>query len=118
MAPRVLTAALYICQQHSDSNKNHAGWTAFVKHRNIFNGNIETCLNRQVYNSYVLPAMTWVVKKWTLTNQVKNKLAAAQTKMDRSMLNFTYLDSKTNIWVREKTKVTNVIKQVRRRKWT
>ncbi len=35
-----------------------AGWRAFVKHRDIFKGNIGTCLKRQVYNSCVLPAMT------------------------------------------------------------
>ena len=55
---------------------------------------------------------------WPLTTQPKNKVATAQTKMERSMLNITYLDSKTYIWVRENTKVTDVIEQVRRRKWT
>ena len=50
------------------------------------------------------------------TTQAKNKLAAAQTKMERSMLNITYRDRKTNIWVREKTKVIDMIEQVRRRK--
>ena len=34
------------------------------------------------------------------------------------MLNITYRDRKTNVWVREKTMVTDVIEQVRRRKWT
>ena len=34
------------------------------------------------------------------------------------MLNITYSDRKTNVWVRKKTKVTYVIEQVRRRKWT
>ena len=34
------------------------------------------------------------------------------------MLNITYRDRKTNIWVREETKVTDVIEQVRRRKRT
>ena len=51
-----------------------------------------------------------------LTTHAKNKLAAAQTNMERSMLNITYRDRKTNIWVREK--VTDVNEQVRRRKWT
>ena len=32
------------------------------------------------------------------------------------MLNIAYRDRKTNIWVREKTKVADVIEQVRRRK--
>ena len=46
----------------------------------------------------------------------KEQLAVAQTNMEMSMLNITYRDRKTNIWVREKTKVTEVIEQFRR--WT
>ena len=34
------------------------------------------------------------------------------------MLNIKFRDRNTNILVREKTKVTDVIEQVRRRKWT
>ena len=37
----------------------------------------------------------------------KKRQAAAQTETERSMLNITYRDRKTNIWVREKTKVTD-----------
>ena len=75
-------------------------------------------MKRQVYNSCVLPAMTHGVETWALNTHAKNKLAVARTKMERSMLNITYRYRKTNIWVREKTKVTDVIDQVRRRKWT
>ncbi|KAK2183438.1 hypothetical protein NP493_312g04010 [Ridgeia piscesae] len=110
---------IYLGQRYSTRNKNQvteiqrritAGWTVvFVKHRNIFKGNIGTCLKRQVYNSCALPAMTYGAETWALTIQAKNKLAAAQTKMERCMLNITYRDRKTNIWVREKTKVTDVI---------
>ena len=53
-----------------------------------------------------------------LTTQTKNMLAAAQTKMETSTLNNTYRNRETNIWVREKTKITIVIEKVRRRKWT
>ena len=95
-----------------------AGWTAFAKNRDIFKGNIATCLKRQVYKSCVLPAMIYGAETWALTINAKNKLAAAQTKMERSMLNITYRDLKKTIWVRKKTKVTDVIEQVRRRKWT
>ena len=41
---------------------------------------------------------------WTLTKHAQNKRATAQTKMERSMLNITYKDRKTNVWVRERTK--------------
>ena len=39
----------------------------------------------------------------------KNKLAAAQTKMERSMLNITYKDRRTNIWLMERTKLIDII---------
>ena len=36
-----------------------AGWAAYAKHLGIFKSNLAICLKRQVYNSYVLPAMTY-----------------------------------------------------------
>ena len=74
-----------------------AGWTAFAKHRDISKGNIGTCLKRQVYTSCLLPAMTHGAETWTLATQAKNKLAAAQTKIESCMVNITYRDRKTNI---------------------
>ena len=72
----------------------------------------------------LLCAASYDIKKnygaetWTLTKQAHNKLAAAQTKMERSMLNITYKDRKTNIWVRERTKVIDIINTVRKMKWS
>ena len=54
----------------------------------------------------------------TLTKQVQNKLAAAQTKMEISMLNITYKDRRTNIWVRERKKLIDIIYTVRKMKWS
>ena len=62
--------------------------------------------------------MTYGAETWKLTKQAQNKLAAAQTKLDRSMLNITYKDRKTNIWVRERTKVIDIINTVRKMKWS
>ena len=80
-----------------------SGWTAFTKHRDIFKGNIGTCLKRQVYNSCVLPAMTYGAYTWALT-QARETLAAAQTKMERSMLNITYRDRKNKHLSKRKDK--------------
>ena len=91
-----------------------AGWAAYAKHWDIFKSNLAICLKRQVYNSCVLPAMTYGAETWTLTKQAQNKLAAAQTKMERSMLNITYKDRRTNIWVRERTKLIDIIYTVRK----
>ncbi len=95
-----------------------AGWAAYANHRDIFKSNLAICLKRQVYNSCVLPVTTYGAEIWTLTKQAQNKLAAAQTKMERSMLNITYKDRRTNIWVREMTKVIDIINTVRKMKWS
>ena len=107
--------------QHYSLNENNqdkeiqrrimAGWAAYAKHRDIFKSNIAICLKRQVYNSCVLPAMTYGADTWSLTKQAQNKLAAVQTKMERSMLNITYKDRRTNIWVKgggDKSNIYNV----------
>ena len=85
-----------------------AGWTAFTKHSDIFKGNIGTCLNKQVYNSSVLPVITYAVFTRAITCQAKNKLPAVSTEMERSMLNITYLNRK-KVLVKENTMVTDVI---------
>ena len=81
-----------------------AGWAAYAKHRDIFKSNLSICLKKQVYNSCVLPAVAYGAETWTLTKQAHDKLPAAQTKIERSKLNITYKDRKTNIRVRERTK--------------
>ena len=95
-----------------------AGWAAYAKPRDIFRSNLAICLKRQVYNSCVLPDMTHGAENWTLTKQTQHKLAAAQTKMERSMLNITYKDRRTSILVREWTKVIYIISNVRTMKWS
>ena len=114
--------ASYTLWQHYSLKENNqdkeiqrrimASWATYPKHRDIFKNNLDICLKRQVYNSCVLPAMTYGAETWTLTKQAQNKLAAAQTKMERSMLNITYKDRKTNLWVRKQTKVIDVISNV------
>ena len=82
---------VYLGQHYSLKEKNQdkeiqqrivAGWAAYAKHREIFKSILAICLKRQVYNSCVLPAMTYGAETWTLTKLALNKLAAAQTKMD------------------------------------
>ena len=85
-----------------------AGWAAYAKHRDIFKSNLAICLKRQVYNSCVLPAIPYGAEIWPLTKQAQNKLAATQTRMERSMLNITYKIN-ANVWVRERNLATHVL---------
>ena len=68
----------YLGQHYSLKEKNQdkeiqrrimAGWAAYAKHRDIFENNIVICLKKQVYNSCVLPAMTYGAETWILTKQ-------------------------------------------------
>ena len=74
---------VYLGQHYSLKEKNQdkeiqrrimAGWAAYAKHRDIFKSNLAICLKRHVYNSCVLPAMTYGAETWTLTKQAQNKL--------------------------------------------
>ena len=94
---------VYLGQHYSLMEKNQdkeiqrkimAGWAV-----NTGMSSKET-LPSYVYNSYGLPVMTYGAETWTLTTQPQKKLSAAQTQMERSMLNITYKDRKTSIWVR------------------
>ena len=105
---------IYLGQRYSTRDKNQD----MEIQRRIAEHSSSMDLKRQIYYSCVLPAMTSGVETWALTTHAKNKLAAAQTQIERSMLNITYRVRKTNIWVREKTKVIYLIEQVRRWKWT
>ena len=120
-------AYVYLGQHYSLKENNQdkeiqrrimAGWAVYAKHRDLFKSNVAICLKRQVYNSCSLPAMTYGAEAWTLTKQAQNKLAAAQTKMERSMLDITYKDRRTNIWVRKTTKFIDIIYNVRKMKWS
>ena len=64
---------VYLGQHYSIKKKNQdkeiqrrimAGWAAYAKHREIFKSNLVICLKRQVYNSCVLPAMTYGAETW------------------------------------------------------
>ena len=56
---------IYLAQIYSIRDKNQdteIQRRITAEHRDIFKGNIGTCLKRQIYNSCVLPAMTYGVK--------------------------------------------------------
>ena len=92
-----------LCQHHSirENGKLRLPGTGDSKKAH---GRMES--TRQAYSG------NWAFTSQTVicTRETKNKLAT--TSMEISRLNITYQDRKVNIWVREKTKVTDVTEQV------
>ena len=61
-----------------------------------------------------LPAccqMTW--SRYLDTHQTSTEQTCGRSKLERSMLNITYKDRKPNIWVKDRTKVIDIISNVR-----
>ena len=88
----------------------------FGKNRDIFKSKMPICLKRKIYNQCVIPAMTYGCETWKLTKQAENLLRVAQKAMERAMLGITLRDRKRSTWIREKTKVKDIIQVLKQQK--
>ena len=75
-------------------------------------------MTKNLYNQYVLPAMTYTAETWTLTKALERRLAAAQRNMERAMFRVSWQDQGTNEWIRNKTNVLDIMHVIMARKWT
>lgn len=54
---------------------------------------------------------------WVITKKIKHKLEVHQRAIERRILGISLRDHKTNTWIREKTKVFDIIKRIGSLKW-
>ena len=93
------------------------GWSAFGQVDNIMRSKKATMkIKRKVFNEYILPVMTYGSETWALSKSMETMLAVAQRKMERIMIGITLRDRRRNTWIRQQTKVTDVIATIRRSK--
>lgn len=94
------------------------GWAAFGKLSYIIkNQNIPLELRSKVYNQFILPVLTYGAQTWALTKANVDKCVKTQRAMERQMLNIKLIDRKKIQWIRQKTKVIDIAKQVASLKW-
>ena len=93
------------------------GWSAFGKNSIILKSNMPLCLKRKVFNQCILPALTYGAETWTLTKRMVQKLQTAQRSMKRCMLGITRRDKKRITWIRNQTKVFDIIERIKQLKW-
>ena len=95
------------------------GWQAFGRASAIFkNKEIPTCLKRQVYNQCIIPTVTYGSETWNSTKIQTMKLRSMQRAYERIMLNITWRDHKTAEWIREQTKLRDILETISKAKWT
>ena len=93
------------------------GWSAFGRHSNILRGSLPLCLKRKVFNQCVLSVMTYGSETWTTILGTERKLTSTQRAMERLMLGVRLRDKKKASEIREQTKVEDIIKSIKKKKW-
>ena len=90
------------------------GWQAFGRASAIFkNKEIPLVLKRLVHNQCILPVVTYRAETWNLTTKQTQKLRTTQrTTHERIMLNTTWRDQKPAEWIRQQTKVRDILETI------
>ena len=94
------------------------GWSAFGKQSSIMKSRLPLSLKRKVYNQCILPVLTYGSETWSITKNLERKLRSAQRGMERIMLGITWRDRKRASWIREQTKVEDILTTIKKRKWS
>ena len=95
--------------EHEIKRQITLGWKAFGRQNKIMNSSLPICLKRKVYNQCVLPTMIYGSETWKPTKPMENKLKSAQRGMERSMLGISLRDKKRSSWIRETTRVKDIL---------
>ena len=82
---------------------------------NVMISNFPLLLNRKVYNERNLPVLTHGSETWNCIKALQRKLQSAQRKMERIILDITWKDRKSVSWIREQTKVEDILTTIKRK---
>jgi hypothetical protein len=74
-------------------------------------------LKTKVFNSCVLPVMTYGTDTWSLTMGLIRKLNVTQRAMERAMLAVSLRDRIRNDEIRKRTKITDIARRIADLKW-
>ncbi|GBP09530.1 Putative uncharacterized transposon-derived protein F52C9.6 [Eumeta japonica] len=74
-------------------------------------------VNTKLFNTCVLPVLTYGSHTWALAQNTTRKLETCQYAMERNMLNVKRSDRIKNHTIRKKTNVIDITSKIRRLKW-
>lgn len=95
-----------------------SAWKRFWSLKEVMkNPHISMKDKRRVYESCILPCMTYGAQTWALTEKHSGALKVCQTKMERSILNIKLRDKVKLTNIRTKTKISDVTYTVKKLKW-
>lgn len=92
-------------------------WAAYSKLEFAFRMNFTAVQKARIYDQCILPVLTYGAETWVFTKEILQKLQVAQRAVERKLVGVTLRDRKRNQWLRQQSKVTDVIKHVAKLKW-
>lgn len=94
------------------------GWKRYWSMKEVVKSiDISMSTKRRVFNTCVLPCITYGCETWSLSKHHRDMLQHCQRAMERSMLGFRKADKKRNTFIRAKTKVTDILTKIDQLKW-
>lgn len=81
------------------------------------NGRVPLPLRRMVHNKCILPVMTYGAENLHLTEHLERKLGSLQQAMERKMIGVMLRERKQAPWIRERTRVEDIIVEIMKKKW-
>lgn len=94
------------------------GWKKYWGAKEIMKDkNLHISTKSKLFNTCILPVLTYGSETWALTRNIANKLSTCQHAMERSMVGIKRKDKVRNSNIRSKTKVQDITLKIRRQKW-
>ena len=98
------------------TRRNRAGWNSFNSIKAVLIATTDKSLRSQLFNSTVLPAMSYGCETWSLTKADETRLAVTERAMERRMLKISIRDKIKNETIRETSGVQDIVLETRRSK--
>ena len=102
------------------SRRKQSGWKAFWKLRDVLtNVKLSREVKAKVFNTHVLPAMTYASETWSTTKKNEKSLLVMQRAMERKMVGTRLRDRMSSTILREKSGVEDIIDRIynSKRRW-
>ena len=96
----------------------NSSWKSYWRVGRWMKGDLPMSLKKKLFDSIILPTMTYGAQTWSLTADHGRKLQVCQRAMERSMLGITRKDRWRNRAIRELTKITDVMERAKNLKWS
>lgn len=94
------------------------GWKRYWSLKEIMKStDLSIGIKRRVFNTCVLPCITYGSETWALTKHHRNMLEHCQRAMERNMIGIKKQDKIRNTVIRSKTKVTDILSRIDSLKW-